>query len=204
MKRQIFFIHGAESFSKYDDFLHYLKTAPLDPFKEPSKRWTHTLREDLGEAFEVFMPQMPNKQNAKYEEWKIWFERHFEHLHDEIVLMGCSLGAMFLAKYCIENTLPFNVSALILMAAAVEGDDLEEEDCGDFIFPLERARVLAQKAKKVVIMHSRDDFLVPFTHGERLHKAIPGSEFVVFLDKNHFLVEEFPELVEKLQREGEW
>ena len=48
-------------------------------------------------------------------------------------------------------------------------------------------------------MHSQDDFVVPYKHGVALSEALPKAEFVTFEDKNHFLVEEFPELVDKIQ-----
>ena len=66
MKQQIVFIHGGMAFSKYENFLAYLKTVKLDdPFAERPKRWRDTLQEALGEAYEVYFPAMPNKQNAK-------------------------------------------------------------------------------------------------------------------------------------------
>jgi len=39
-----------------------------------------TLKEDVGEDFEVFMPEMPNKDFADYTEWKIMFEKVFPFL----------------------------------------------------------------------------------------------------------------------------
>ena len=202
MKRQIFFIHGAESFSKYDDFLHYLKTAPLDPFKEPSKRWTHTLREDLGEAFEVFMPQMPNKQNAKYEEWKLWFERHFSFLHDGVILVGWSQGGYFFVKYLIENNVPFAIRALYLIAAPYANISSDNgEDGGDFQFDTTRVGELAKKVGKIKLFHSTDDPVVPYRHAEFYKEALSDAELVTFEDRSHFLQEEFLGLLGHLRSE---
>lgn len=202
MKKQVFYIHGGESYENYDDFRERLKIGEIRdlPISQTYTKWTKNLSADLGEDFEVFMPQMPNSQNAKYEEWKIWFERHFEHLNDGVILVGCSLGALFLYKYFIENTLPFSVKALILMASPLpELLPNEEKDCGDFIFETNSAGVINQKAEKVIIMHSKDDFMVPYDHALKLKEALPEAELVTFEDKNHFLVEELPELVEKIR-----
>ena len=53
--------------------------------------------------------------------------------------------------------------------------------------------------ENIVILHSQDDFVVPFSHGEKLAELLPAAEFMVFADKNHFLVEEFPELISKIK-----
>ena len=203
-KQQVFYIHGGSAYSDYQAFLQDLvKYTPRDlPWLPPRKKWTDTLRADLGDAYEVFMPKMPNQNNAKYIEWKIWFERHFEYLRDGVVLLGWSQGGYFLAKYLIENALPFRVGALVLVAAPFKPDDFSGEDGGDFAFDTNNVSLLQERTGKIVILHSKDDPVVPFAHGELYANALPGSEFMVFEDKNHFLVEEFPELVERIKELG--
>jgi predicted alpha/beta hydrolase family esterase len=201
MKQQVVFIHGGTAFSRYDDFLSYLKTREIHdlPWVEPLKKWSGTLREDLGEAFEVFMPAMPNSQNAKYEEWKIWFERYFEYLRDGLVLVGWSQGGYFLAKYLTENQPPFSIKALILMAAPFENADFGGEDGGDFAFDTSRVGELAKKVSKIYLFHSKDDFLVPYDHALKYKNALPEADLVECEDRNHFLIEKFPELIEKIR-----
>jgi predicted alpha/beta hydrolase family esterase len=166
---------------------------------EPMKKWSGTLRENLGEDFEVFTPSMPNSQNARFEEWKIWFERYFEHMSNDVTLVGWSQGGYFLTKYLIENQTPFTIKALFLLAAPFEAVPDDPEDGGDFVFDTKRVGELAEKAPKIVIMHSKDDFVVPFSHALLYKKALPEAELVTFSDKNHFLIEEFPELLLKIK-----
>lgn len=200
-KQQVFYIHGGNAYSKYEDFLQYLRTGTVRglPGEEGFEIWTKSLSEDIGEEFEVFSPQMPNKQNAKYEEWKIWFERHFEYLRDEIIFVGWSLGGYFLTKYLVENRPPFTIKALFLVAVPFEADDFGGEDGGDFMFDTSQVGELAKKADNIVIMHSKDDFCVPYEHALKYQAGLPDAELVTFEDKNHFLIEEFPELVEKIK-----
>jgi predicted alpha/beta hydrolase family esterase len=162
------------------------------------ERWSSTLRQDLGDAFEVFMPAMPNSQNAKYNEWKLWFERHFEYLDQELVLVGWSLGGYFLVKYLLEEEFPFSIKALVLLAAPFAEEALDGEDGGDFVFASERVSDLQNKLKNIVIMHSTDDFVVPYEHALKYAEALPQAELVTFEDRNHFLVPEFPELLAKI------
>ncbi len=204
MKQQVFYIHGGESFKNYEDFLTRLRTKGIWdlPSSEPVEKWNNRLPADLGEDYEVFLPQMPNKQNARYEEWKIWFERYFEHLRDGVVLVGCSLGGMFLLRYVSEETVPFAVKALVIMAAPLPLDDFDPTGCEEFLCSLELVPVIATKVPKVAIMHSTDDFVVPYSHGEYLATLLPTAEFISFSDKNHFLVPELPELVTFIKELG--
>lgn len=201
MKKQVLLIGGGDSFTKHEDFLSHLRTATLRslPGAESTLRWSQTLVEDLGPDFEVFVPSMPNKQNANYEEWKIWLERHFEYLNDGVVLIGWSLGGMFLAKYLSENNTPFNIKALFLLAApcGTYGDGTGN-DCGSFQFSPAILANLDKKALKINIFHSKDDFVVPFEHALSYKKFLPEAELMTFEDKNHFLVPALPELLSRV------
>lgn len=201
MKQQVFYIHGANAFSKREDFLEYLRTEPIRglPGDENFKKWANSLPEDLGEEYEVFTPLMPNKQNCRYDEWKIWFERHFEYLRDGIILVGWSQGGYFFAKYLTENDFPFRIKALFLLAAPLMAHNDNGEDGADFQFDYSKVGILAEKAQKIFILHSKDDPIVPYAHALEYKKAIPEAELITFEDKNHFLIEEFPELVEKIR-----
>lgn len=202
MKKQIILIHGGSAFSKREDFLERLREMPIRnlPGSEELIKWTKNLPASFGEDYEVFTPQMPNSQNADYEEWKIWFERHFEHLRDGVVLIGWSLGGMFLAKYMSLNTLPFKPGALFLLAAPCGTfQDDGGDDCGTFQFSPEILERLDKLGLKITIMHSKDDFVVPYEHALYFKKYLPKAELVTFTDKNHFLIPEFPELIAKIR-----
>ena len=206
-KQQVFYIQGGDSFSKYENYLEYLKVIDVSglPTEEESPvRWSKNLREDLGDEFEVFTPAMPNKLNASYKEWKIWFERYLEYLHDDVILVGWSLGGAFLSKYLIENDLPFKVKALFLLAAVYgDGSLVDEEsgeDAGDFLYDVNRLSDIANKVGRITIMHSKDDFVVPYEHALKYKEALPEAALLTFEDKHHFLVEELPELLTEIRK----
>ncbi len=202
-KQQVFYIHGGNAFSSYDAFIHDLRTREIRnlPNSEPMKKWTATLVDDLGERYEVFTPQMPNAMNAKYEEWKIWFERHFEYVHDDVILVGWSLGAMFFVKYVTENSTPFSIKHVCMLASAFENIDQGKlkEDGGDFFTDASVIPILQSKVGGISILHSKDDFVVSYEHALKFKAALPEAELITFEDKNHFLVEELPELLDKIR-----
>ena len=202
MKKQVVFIHGGDSFTKKEDFFQHLRTMPLRslPGKESPLHWTQTLVADLGEEYEVFMLSMPNKQNADFEEWSIWFERHFEYLRDGVVLVGWSLGGMFLAKYLSEKQTPFTAERLFLLAAPCgEYSSPDGNDCGNFQFDQAILKNLSKHIKNIEIWHSEDDFVVDFTDAKKYQKALPEATFKGFIDKNHFLTPTFPELLQSIK-----
>lgn len=204
MKKQVLYIHGGESFQKHDDFMERMRTVDLwhlqtNEAGASPKKWRSSLAEDLGEEYEVLMPPMPNKQNAKFAEWSLWFERHFEYLQDGVILIGHSLGAMFLAKYLSTNDIPFKPASVFLMAGAYRLPGFDDTDCGDFLIIPEEVQPVARKTNQLVIVHSKDDPVVPYEHGQALSSAIPEAEFISYTDKNHFLIPEFPELTKKIK-----
>jgi len=201
MKKQLFYIHGGSAYTNYQAFLEDLKSEPVRdlPDAEHFKKWSGGLKESLENTFDVFQPSMPNSKNAKYLEWKIWFERYFSYLHDDIVLLGWSQGGYFFTKYLIEEQFPVKIKALFLVAAPFKADDFGGENGGDFAFDTNRVGELAKKAEKIYILHSRDDFVVPYEHALKYKEALPEAELVTFEDKNHFLIPEFPELIDLIK-----
>lgn len=199
MKKQVVFIHGGEAFSDYSVFLERLKEETIDPYAKPAKRWHRALQEDLGDEFEVFTPSMPNSENAKYIEWKIWFEKYLPFLHDGAILIGHSQGGYFLVKYLIENTVPVSIKALYLVAAPFEPDDFGGEDGGDFNFDTTKVGELEHKADRIVIFHSKDDFVVPYSHALKFKEKLPKAELMLMEDRVHFWQESFPELIESVK-----
>ncbi len=194
-KKQVVVIHGGDAWDTYEEYIEYLKSYDFteDKFnKITSRRWKDTLQENLGNSFEIIKPDMPSARNAKYNEWSIWFEKLFPYLTDNIVLIGHSLGANFLAKYLAENIINKSIEQVHLVAGCygTKGgfellDDLSqiEGQCDD-----------------VYIYHSTDDYVVGFADGEKYKKALPGAKFVQFDDRNHFLQEKFPEIVNNIKK----
>jgi uncharacterized protein len=203
MKQAIIHVHGGDSFSEQSDFISYLKTVPLRdlPGSVPYVSWKQSLVADLGSEYVVYLPSMPNRTNARYEEWKIWFLRYLELAGADVILIGHSLGGMFLAKYLSEETAPVPIKALFLIAAPsgeYKGDP-KYGDCMDFTFKPELAKNITKQVPQVMIWHSEDDHVVPVAELEWYKKYVPGSKITVFQDKNHFLGPAFPELVTALK-----
>jgi len=197
MVQQIFVIHGGDSFLTYRAYIDFLKNFEIDFSKESKKRWKDNLQEDLGEGYEVIKPRMPNQFNAKYLEWKIWFEKHFPIVRDDIILLGHSMGGVFLAKYLSEGKFPKKIKATFLVSAPFDTDE-DERPINEFVLPSSLEN-FEKQSEKIFLYHSRDDPVVDFGEIAKYKKALTNSEVNVFEDRQHFDQERFPEIVEKIK-----
>jgi len=195
-KKQILLIHGGETFDDYNAYIEHLKSAEFE--LERGKRWRDSLREELVDDFDLITPLMPFKQNAKYKEWKIWLEKIIPHLKDELILIGHSLGGIFLAKYLSENTFPKKISAVYLIAAPYDNTGADYP-LGDFTLP-DSLEGLEKQGGQIYLYHSEDDPMVPFMNIEKYAKALPSAKKQIFKEKGHFMQEEFPELISHLKQ----
>ncbi len=196
MKTQVVVIHGGDTFDTYEGYLKFLTDFTFDRDYFTKKGWKSSLQEKLGNGFEVIQPRMPSSLNAKYMEWKIWFEKFFPFLNDGLILVGHSLGALFLAKYLTKNKFPKKIKATFLIAPPFDSTDTES--LADFIIPRD-LNGLQNQGSKIFLIQSKDDPIVPFINHEKYRKLLPKSEVVIFENRGHFLQEEFPELVTLIQ-----
>jgi predicted alpha/beta hydrolase family esterase len=198
-KQQVVIVHGGTSFKKYGDFIRFLKIEELTIAKlKPRKGWKLSLESRLGGAYEVLQPRMPNPNNAKYEEWKLWFEKLSPLLRNGVILVGHSLGGLFLAKYLSENKFPKKIAGLVLIAAPFSRAD-ENVRPSDFakLFSLEK---INSQTRKIILFHSKDDPLVPVKEVERYKAALPSAKALIFSRKGHFGQEQFPELTREIKK----
>ena len=192
-------IHGGDNWETYEGYLTYLKNKQIDFQKHGLgiKGWQDNLQVRLGEGFEVIRPEMPSKRNAKYVEWKIWFEKFFPFINDNVILVGGSLGALFLAKYLSENDFPKKIKAVFLLSGPAR-DNLPDYKLLDFSLPSSLEK-LSDHAEKIFLYHSKDDNVVPFSDLEIYQKTLPNATTRVFEDRGHLNMPEFPELVEDIR-----
>ncbi len=198
MKKQVVVIHGGKTFMGYKQYITSLRTREVsaDTFTS-SKGWKDHLQKELGKNFQVFTPKMPNPNNAVYKEWKIWFERMSAFLTNDVILIGHSLGGIFLVKYLSENIFPKKIKALVLIAAPC--DDCNKEDLAEFVLPRSLKKADSQ-AKKIYLVYSKDDPVVPLKELDKYGQAFSKAESHIFKHKQHFNQEHFPEIVKLIKK----
>jgi|SRR3989338_3536761 len=197
IKKQVVVIHGGDTFETYEKYIAFLKSYEIDSLDYfTHKGWKSGLQQKLGNDFQVIAPEMPNPTNAKYLEWEIWFEKLIPLLSPKVILVGHSMGGIFLAKYLSENDFPKKIAGAFLVSAPYENNN-PEESYVDFILPASLEKFEGQ-SEKIYLYHSTDDDVVLFTELEKYKKKLPSATPRVFENRGHFNQEEFPELVQDI------
>lgn len=163
--------------------------------------WSENLDQFLDKKdFEIVNPLFPNASDANYEEWKRFFEQVLGDSkyinYKQIVLIGWSLGTVFLQKYLAENELR-KISKLPLNSLHLVGCCPKE---GGFEVSENWQSVTAQTVgSSIYIYHSKDDPICDFSDAELYARNLPSAKFQVFQDRGHFEQAEFGELVRNIE-----
>lgn len=195
MKTQVFAIHGGNAFETYEEYIADLRQKTVTIERTRFIDWKGNLQKDLGDAYEVILPRMPNSWNARYSEWKIWFEKFVPQLDDNVIFIGHSLGGILLTKYLSEEQYPKKIRATLLVAAPYNAPDDHPYVDFNIMTPLTK---LQEQGGEIILYQSKDDQDVPFSNFERYQKELSTAQARIFTDRQHFNQAHFPELVQDI------
>ncbi len=197
-KIQILLIHGGNTFKNHKDYLHHLKNREISIAKRI--RWAEGyLDKNLGKNFEIIRPRMPLQDNAKYFDWKIHLERHFPYFKNNIILIGSSLGGIFLAKYLSEHKFPKKILSTYLICPPFD-DTLDEEDLAGGFRLKNDLSLIGKNSKNLYLMFSKDDDVVPISHAQKYKNKLPNAKLIIYKSKNgHFKISKFPEIIKMIK-----
>lgn len=200
-KIQLLLVHGGMTFKNKKDYLSYLKNRNIS--LEKKVRWTEDyLDKELGGKFEIIRPRMPLQDDAKYEDWKIHFERYFPYLRNNVILIGCSLGGIFLAKYLSENEFPKKILSVYLVCPPFDNTLPGEDLVGGFKLKVDLS-LIEKSIKNLTLLFSRDDETVPVAHAEKYRNKLPEAKIIIYKNKNgHFKISKFPEIVKMIKEDA--
>jgi len=142
---------------------------------------------------------MPNALNAKYFEWQIWFKKLFPFLNKEVILIGGSLGGIFLVKYLSENKFPKKIKGLFLVAPPF-GDRDKKYSLADFNPKIKNLKNIEKQCTYINIYHSKNDPVVPFEDFLNYKKYLTKANFHEFKNREHFSQEKFPEIIKDIKK----
>lgn len=199
-KTQIFLIHGGMTFKNQKDYLDYLKTRPVS-IEKKSKWSLEYLDKELKKKFQIIRPRFPKSEDSKYEEWKIWFERFVPLLRSNVILIGSSLGGIFLAKYLSENKFPKKILSVYMICPPYDNTCSQEDLVGGFKLKSDLS-LIEKNCKDITLMFSADDDVVPVSHAEKYRKKLKNSKIIIYKSKNgHFKISKFPEIIKMIKED---
>jgi len=199
-KPQILMIHGGMTFKNQKDYFSYIKNKEIKLDKKP--RWTEEyINKELDKQFQIIKPRFPLQDNAKYEDWKIWFERYIPHLSNNSILIGGSLGGIFLAKYLSENKFPKKLLSVYMVCPPFDNTVQGEDLVGGFKLKSDLS-LIEKNCNDVTLMFSADDDCVPVSHAEKYRNKLKNSKIIIYKSKNgHFKISKFPEIVKMIKED---
>lgn len=196
--KQIIIIGWWSCFDTKEAFNKVLETRNYDPFVDNKKR-KNRIEEKLIKTHQTFIPEMPCKQNADYNAWKIWFEKIFPFLNKkDTILIWHSLWGTFIIKWLTENQFPQRIKQIHLVSPAFNNKDFDEENIWNFLFNPDSLSNIESQCEQIFLYHSKDDDIVPFSHSEKYKKQLPNAKLITFKNRWHFRQETFPELLENI------
>lgn len=155
MRKRVLFVHGGGKGAYEED-----------------RKLAASLQDALGADYDVRCPKMPDEDSPEYGAWRDRISQELAALHDEVFLVGHSLGGSILLKYLTEEESAEPVAGLFLLAAPLWGaEDWEVEE-----YAL-RSRFASRLPSElpVFLYHSRDDEVVPFTHLALYAEKLPQA-----------------------------
>ncbi len=199
-KIDVLYIHGGNTFITDKDYLKYLRTKKVSLGKRV--RWNgDNLQKDLGSKFLLTVPRMPLQDNAQYRDWKIMFENYVRLFKSPYILIGGSLGGIFLAKYLSENKLPKKAISVYLVCPPFDDDMPCDRLSGGFKLKSDISQI-EKNCKSLYLLFSKDDDVVPVAHAEKYRKKLPSAKIIIYKSKNgHFNISKFPEIVKMIKAE---
>src|SRR3989344_7871429 len=103
-----------------------------------------------------------------------------------VILIGISLGGMFLAKYLSENKFPKKLLSVYLVCPPFDNTLSEETLAGGFELK-SNISLIEKQAKNLYLMFSKDDNVVPISHAEKYRKKLKHAKIIIYESKNgHF------------------
>ena len=155
-------------------------------------------KELRAKGFEVVVPKLDLtvREDFKLSEIVEALSLAVGKIRNDDVFLGHSLGGLIVLNFLEAVEMVETPRAAILVAAPwkVAKPELRQLFMADL-----DADVAIWKAREFYIVHSKDDTLVPFEHGEKLARYLKASLVATETD-GHYMDAEYPVLLELLEK----
>jgi predicted alpha/beta hydrolase family esterase len=120
-------------------------------------------------------------------------------LKGDFILIGSSLGGIFLAKYLSEKKLSKKALSVYLVCPPFDNTLPGEDLVGGFNLKSDLS-LIEKNCKNLYLLFSKSDDVVPVAHAEKYKKKLKGARIIIYKNKNgHFNVGTFPEIIEMIK-----
>lgn len=148
----------------------FIQGAGQDVHDQWDDKLADSLRQELGDGYDVLYPRMPDEADPKFAPWKAALLDAFETLKDGDIVVGHSVGGTVLLHALAEEPLAFKTGALVLIAPPFIGEGGWPSDDVP-----SRSHFTLPADMPIRIYHGQDDTDVPPAHADLYAKAIPQA-----------------------------
>ncbi len=151
---------------------------------DPGANWFPWLKEQLEvKGYKVFVPAFPDTNMPNRDKWLKHFEKYKDHVNEDTIFVGHSLGAPFLLN--VLETLDKPVKASFLVAGFVGPlSPAFEPFVGSIANRDFNWDKIKKNCKKFVIFSSDNDPYVPLDKARELNQKLP-SELIIIKGAEH-------------------
>lgn len=139
----------------------------------PGENWFPWLKGELGKKeIEVIVPQFPTPDGQSLEAWLDILEPQIKKIDENTVLIGHSLGGLFLLRLLERLEKPVKAAFFIgtpIGVRPIKNWDSDERFSGSFDFDWEKIK---SNAKQFTVFHSDDDPYVGLGNGQQLAQRL--------------------------------
>ena len=158
-----------------------------------------SLRRELGPAYEVRYPRMPDEEDPNYARWSAAISREIAALDDGAVLAGNSVGGTILISTLAERPLQQQFSLIALVAAPFVGAGGWPSDEFD-LTPDLGARL--PQGVPVHVFHGLQDETAPPAHADLYANVIPQAHLHRLPGRDHQLGNDLSEVANVITPEA--
>ncbi len=175
-----------------------MKFLIIHGFKASSKtNFFPWLKEELEKkGHQVIIPDLPNPEKPDPDEWIKTLLESMPIVKDDTIIIGHSLGAPTALRYLEAAEVGSTPKACILISPPwnIKSDVFS----GFFLSELD-FDVLMWKASRFVIIHDKEDKIIPFDHAEKYAEVL-AARIIKTKGNGHFKSDRYPEILKVINK----
>jgi predicted alpha/beta hydrolase family esterase len=180
MSRQILFIQGGGE-GVHDEW---------------DNKLVASLAKELGPAYEIRYPRMPNEAHPAYGSWKSALEREISTLDDGAILVGHSVGGTILINALAESAPGKELAGIFLISTPFIGTGGWPSD------EIEPPRDLGARLPKttpIYLYHGGADETAPLAHLDLYTEIVPQARVRKLAGRDHQLNDDLSEVASDIR-----
>jgi len=158
---------------------------------KPDAGWLAWLNKELkNRGFEVYSPEMPDKDNPKIDVWVNHLKRVIQNCDENTYFVGHSIGCQTILRYIQELPEETQIGGAFFTAGWFNLKNLESDEEKQVATPWLKSPInfkkIKPKIKKVFALFSEDDPYVPVEDSKIFKKEL-NAKIVIEKGKGHYI-----------------